>query len=121
MTVKDFYAEIGGDYGDAVKRLMNDSLIYRFIMKFPDDKSFDMLKTALQKKDLEAAFSAAHTLKGVTLNLAFNKLSAASLKLTDALRSQNRADYSFEDFNSMFSEVQKEYTVVCSALEKTAV
>ena len=119
MTVKDFYAEIGGNYNDALQRLMNDSLIHRFIMKFPADKSFDMLKTALDNKDFEAAFSAAHTLKGVSLNLAFDRLSSASLVLTNALRPQNRESYSFDDFNKMFVDVEKEYTAVCSALEKT--
>lgn len=121
MTVKDFYAEIGGNYSDALQRLMNDSLVYRFIMKFPADKSFDTLKTALDNKDFEAAFSAAHTLKGVTLNLAFDRLSRAAVVLTDALRTQNRENYSFDDFNKMFVALEKEYTAVCVALEKTTV
>lgn len=121
MTVKDFYAETGGNYNDALQRLMNDALIYRFLMKFPADESFDMLKTALDHKDLEAAFSAAHTLKGVTLNLAFDRLAGACVILTDALRSQNRANYSFDDFDKMFADVEKEYAAVCTAIEKTTV
>ncbi len=118
MTVKDFYAEIGGNYNDALQRLMNDSLVYRFIMKFPADKSFDTLKTALRNKDFEAAFSAVHTLKGVSLNLAFDRLSEAALILTDALRPQNRENYSFDDLSRMFVSLEKEYTAVCVALEK---
>ena len=119
MTVKDFYAEIGGNYNDALQRLMNDSLIFRFIMKFPADKSFETLKAALESKDIDAAFSAAHTLKGVCLNLAFDKLAAAAVALTDALRPQNRENHSLDDFGRMFAEVEKEYAAVCAALEKT--
>ncbi len=117
MTVKEFYAEIGGNYNDVLQRLMNDSLVYKFIMKFPADKSFDMLKTALNNKDAETAFSAVHTLKGVSLNLAFDRLSKASVVLTDALRPQNRDNYSFDDYFKMFSELEKEYTAVCVALK----
>ena len=121
MTVKEFYAAIGGNYNDALQRLMNDALIYRFLMKFPADKSFEQLKTALDDQDVEAAFSAAHTLKGVTLNLAFDRLAKASVVLTDALRAENREAYSFDDFGAMFADVEKEYAAVCAALETTTV
>ena len=121
MTVKEFYAAIGGNYNDALQRLMNDALVYRFLMKFPADKSFEQLKTALDNQDVEAAFSAAHTLKGVTLNLAFDRLAKASVVLTDALRAENREAYSFDDFGTMFADVEKEYAAVCAALETTTV
>ena len=121
MTVKEFYAAIGGNYNDALQRLMNDALVYRFLMKFPADKSFEQLKTALDNQDVEAAFSAAHTLKGVTLNLAFDRLAKASVVLTDALRAENREAYSFEEFGTMFADVEKEYAAVCAALETTTV
>ena len=121
MTVKEFYAAIGGNYNDALQRLMNDALIHRFLMKFPADKSFEQLKTALDNQDVEAAFSAAHTLKGVALNLAFDRLAKASVVLTDALRAENREAYSFDDFGTMFADVEKEYAAVCAALETTTV
>ena len=118
MSVKAFYDEIGGNYSDALQRLMNDALIYKFIMKFPEDENFAILKTALENKDIETAFSAAHTLKGVSLNLSFDKLSAAAVIITDALRPENRDNYSFCDFERMFAKVEKEYTAVSGALKK---
>ena len=121
MTVQEFYTAIGGNYNDALQRLMNDALVYRFLMKFPADKSFEQLKTALENQDVEAAFSAAHTLKGVTLNLAFERLAQASVTLTDALRPEHRDGYAFDDFGAMFADVEKEYAAVCAALETTTV
>lgn len=34
MDIKKFYEEIGGNYEEALSRLMNDSLIERFVLKF---------------------------------------------------------------------------------------
>lgn len=116
MTVKEFFDGIGGDYCDAVSRLMNDTLIRKFVLRFPADKSFDTLKAALESGDTEAAFVAAHTLKGVALNLAFKKLAEAAITLTDALRPENRAGYTMDHFSAMFREVDKEYGTVSAAI-----
>ena len=47
MTLRDCYAQMGGNYDDAVSRLMNESLMERFMKKFLSDPSFNDLKTAI--------------------------------------------------------------------------
>ena len=86
MTLQEFYAQIGGNYTDTVRRLCNESLVLRFVKKYPANPSFGELCAAVDQADWETAFRAVHTLKGVAQNLGFDRLYAASVPLTEALR-----------------------------------
>ena len=71
MTLQDCYAALGGDYADVSARLHSDRLVQKFLLKYLDDPSFQQLCTAMEAKDYEQAFRAAHTIKGVCQNLSF--------------------------------------------------
>lgn len=117
MTVSEFYAAVGGNYAEATGRLMNDALIRRFLLKFPDDKSFSDLRLALSEGRIDDSFAAAHTLKGVALNLALTRLSGSAAALTDALRPQNRGAYREDDAARLFTAVENDYSEVLSAIK----
>ena len=89
MTLQECYATLCGNYEEAKTRLMNDSLIDRFIRRFPADPSMQLLRDKLQEGNLPEAFRAVHTLKGVAANLAFTQLREAASQLTEQLRGQN--------------------------------
>lgn len=118
MTEIEFYDLIGGDYSETIKRLMRDSLVRKFVLKFKDDTTFSVLKNALSNDDMSAAFSAAHTLKGVALNLAFKKLSENAIVLTDMLRPANINSHSHEEIMNAFTYVESEYNNVLEAIKK---
>ena len=86
MSLKTCYEALGGNYDEALGRLMSERIMQKFVLKFLNEGSYDLLITALTEKDGEAAFRAAHTLKGVCLNLSFDKLRASSDALCEALR-----------------------------------
>lgn len=86
MTLKECYETIGGDYEDAVRRLMSEALLKRFVIKALEDESFQNLLAALEQENWEEAFRAAHTLKGVALNLSFTSLAVSASELTECLR-----------------------------------
>ena len=67
MTVKECYEAIGADYEEVLRRLANEERVARFLLKFPGDESFAGLVKAVEESDYEAAFRAAHTLKGICL------------------------------------------------------
>ena len=86
MTLKDCYTQMGADYEETLQRLRSESLIQRVILKFPQDASYQELCQALEEKNMEVAFRAAHTLKGVCQNLGFQNLYGPSAELTERLR-----------------------------------
>ncbi len=86
MTLQECYAAMGGDYADVSARLRSDRLVQKFVLKYLDDPSFDTLCSAMEEKNCEDAFRAAHTIKGVCQNLSFTKLFESSSRLSDALR-----------------------------------
>ncbi len=86
MTLQDCYAALGGDYADVSARLHSDRLVQKFILKYLDDPSFDLLCASMAEKNYEEAFRAAHTIKGMCQNLSFTKLLDSSSRLSDALR-----------------------------------
>lgn len=87
MTLQECYITLGGDYEDVVSRLRSERLVQKFVLKFLDDGSYDLLCTALEQKNYDEAFRAAHTIKGVCQNLSFTKLQESSSLLTEELRS----------------------------------
>lgn len=114
MTLKECYDALGGNYEDTVRRLYNEKLVEKFLFKFEEDPSFENLKKALEEENLEAAFRAAHTLKGVAQNMGFGNLAESSSVLTEALRSRKVMPYAeqiekvCEDYNKI-REIITEY------------
>ena len=72
----------------------NEALYLRLIGKMVESKEFEQLKEALENKDYEKAFSAAHGLKGALGNLSLTPLYEPVLKMTDLLRARTEMDYS---------------------------
>ena len=91
MTLKDCYATLGGDYEDVIARLRSESLVQKFVLKFPEDKSYALLCASLEAGDVQEAFRAAHTIKGACQNLGFTSLADAASAMTEALRAGDLA------------------------------
>ena len=82
--------ESGIDVADALTRFMdNEALMLKFLLRFPEDKNFPLLKQAMDSGDAAQAFEAAHTLKGVAGNLAMTELFQQVSLLTDNLPEQD--------------------------------
>lgn len=87
MTLRECYEIIGGDYDAVYQRMMKKvSLITMFSKIFLDDGRYKSLKDNLSAGNIEEAFRAAHTLKGVAQNLAFDPLYKPSSDLAEILR-----------------------------------
>ena len=86
MTVQEFYSAVGGDYKSALARMMNDAFITKMLGKFLANNSYATLEEAYKNKDPKAMFEAAHSLKGVTGNLALDDLHNKSCIIVEAVR-----------------------------------
>lgn len=113
MTIQECYEKIGADYAATFKRLPSESMLLRLAKLFLQDDSFQNLKTALAAKDVQTAFRAAHTLKGVCLNMGFDKLYEPSSALTEVLRAGT-----LEGSQPLFEAVEQEYNKTVAALQK---
>jgi len=113
MTIREFYESIGSDFEEALARMMKESLMERLVKKYPGDKSFEKLKEAISKKDFDAAFEAAHTLKGLSLNLGFDSLGKVASEMTEKLRSKN-----YEGIEETMQGLQAENERVLEAIGK---
>ena len=89
MTRED-YIEAGIDYDSAMNLFMGKPEIFnRFLVKFKNDESYNQIKKAIADNDCEAAFKAAHTLKGVAGNLSFKELAKVASDITEEFRAGN--------------------------------
>lgn len=86
MTLQECYEHLHGDYETAKRRMLNERLMDRFILKFPYDDSMSILRNALACGNIKEMFRGAHTLKGVAANLSFTELQNAASDLTEQLR-----------------------------------
>ncbi len=119
MTVRECYAAMGASYEEIVGRLANDDRIKKFLGKFLNEKSFELLCSSLEERNMEEAFRAAHTLKGVSQNLAFTPLVKSVSVLTEQLR--GREAYG-EELEPLLQQVKEDYdktfSLISSLLEE---
>ena len=86
MTLKECYAALEGDYAGVTSRLPSEKFVQKFVLKFLNDGSYDLLCRSVEAGDCKEAFRAAHTIKGVCQNLDFTRLYRSSSELSEALR-----------------------------------
>lgn len=113
MTVKEFYDETGGGYEEMFKKFGSDVMITKFLSIFKRDKSYDTLVEKLADDDTEGSFHAAHTLKGVVLNLNMLGLKDPVCNIVEALRAGD-----MDTARSMFPAVQEAYSTAVDALNR---
>ena len=112
MTIKECYDAMGADYQNTLNRIPNEAFIKKFELKYLDDNSYANLKEAIAAGNVEEAFRAAHTLKGVCLNLGFDNLYIASSAITEIFRAGELAGA-----EEAFEEVEKQYNITVNAIK----
>ena len=113
MTIRAFYDSVGGSYDDVMGRLSSEALVLKFLRMLPRDGNMALLDAAMDSADAPGAFRAAHTLKGVALNLGLTALANACSELTEALRGSDILPASAP---ALYTAVRREYGRVLTAL-----
>ena len=108
---------MGGNYDEVFSRLRTDERIEKFLLKILSDGSYELLLSSIESRNMPEAFRAAHTLKGVCLNLSVSKLYGSSEKLTEALR--GREDYG-DDLLPLLQTVKDDYALTIGAIKELA-
>lgn len=95
MITLEALNEFGADTQKGLAMCMgNEALYLRLVGSVPQEQKFSDLIGALEKKDYDAAFDAAHALKGVLGNLSLTPLFEKTSEITEHLRSRTDMDYS---------------------------
>ena len=115
MTIKDFYRLINEDYTEVLGRLMNERIVTKFVCKFVQDPTYSNLEQALQQHQAEEAFIAAHTLKGLCLNLGFSHLGKIVSDLTELLRPKDDTINS-PIVSELSNQIRTEYQAIIKAI-----
>lgn len=104
----------GIDVDEALDRFMgNETLMLKFLLRFPSDGNFSQLRQAIAQADTAGAFTAAHTLKGVVGNLSMKELFQQVSALVEDLRAGDLAAAT----NKM-PALEQAYTQTITALEQ---
>jgi HPt (histidine-containing phosphotransfer) domain-containing protein len=110
MTLKQCYEQFNGSYNDVVARFGGEQMVGKFVCKFLDDKSFNDIAKAIREGDCQAAFIAAHTLKGICQNLSIDGLGKSSAELCEELRGGNMK------VEELFKTVSEDYKITVEAI-----
>ncbi len=113
MTIRECYELMESDYDGVLRRLGNENIIARVAVKFLNDPSINELRSALSDGRTEGAFRAAHTLKGVCVNLGFDRLYECSSDLTELLRNGNS-----NGADILLARVEESYEITTDALTR---
>jgi len=117
MNVKEFYESIGSSYEETISRLGSEALIKRLLQKFLDDKNMEKLEAAVKEGNVELAFMAAHTLKGVAMNMNFGALADISSELTEMLRGKKNGTDSISVDPELIASLRSEYKKVLDNIQ----
>ena len=113
MTLQECYAKLEGDYAAVSGRLPSEKFIQKYVLKFADDKTMELLESAFKGGDLDEAFRAAHTIKGMCQNLSFTRLEKSSSALTEALRGGKSPGA-----GELFEKVREDYALTAQTIKE---
>ena len=115
MTVQECYEAFGGNYEEVVSRLRTDDRITRFLKLTLGDGSYQLLVDSIATNNVDEAFRAAHTLKGVCGNLSITRFGQSSSALCEYLREHRVID---DTVMSMFETVKADYELTMSCIKQ---
>lgn len=115
MTVKECYDAMGANYEEIMGRLRTEERVKKFLLKVLNDKSYDLLTTSMEERNIEEAFRAAHTIKGVCQNLSLTRLYESANELSEMLR--GRSEYG-GDIEPVLQKVKEDYAQMIAQIQK---
>ena len=113
MTVEQCYEAFGGNYQEVISRLRTDERVARFLQKVVDDGSYKLLIDSIATNNVDEAFRAAHTLKGVCGNLSITKFGESSSALCEYLREKRVID---DAVMAMLERVKADYELTINSI-----
>lgn len=117
MELRACYQQMGGDYDAVMSRLRQEERVVKFLKMFLADENFQLLTGSMNAQDWPTAFRAAHSLKGVALNLGISALAESASALTECLRSGAPAQEPAPLYQSVETDYHRAVTAIQTLLD----
>ncbi|HIZ54756.1 MAG TPA: Hpt domain-containing protein [Firmicutes bacterium] len=91
----------------------NEALMLRILKKFPDDPNYQRLVQAMESGNHEQALEAAHTLKGVSGNLAMTRLHQLAGEQVKMMRAGD-----WEAAKMLMADLSEEYEKIKETIQR---
>ncbi|MDD5791786.1 MAG: hypothetical protein PUD22_04295 [Erysipelotrichaceae bacterium] len=128
MNLQELYAKIG-DYDEALRKLANERVINRCVIRFLSEPTFTRLMDAYERKDLYGIYQNSFTLTSIASGMCLGNLSNLSYRIKIAYTDYGQALIQGKDPSSvsypneeesarMFEELKKEYHLIVDNIEK---
>lgn len=114
MNVQQCYEAMHGDYAEVIGRLRTDERVAKFLKRVPSDGNYEILCEAMKTGNADDAFRAAHTIKGICLNLSLTALLKSSVAMTEALRGKAQIDGNIQP---LFDALKADYEMTVEAIK----
>ena len=109
---RELYEKNGVDYDVFLQRMMGkEALVEKYLRIFVTDPTYAELEQAMSAQDFEAVGFKAHTLKGIALNLNFEKLGVLCMGMVSSTRSGDTVA-----LKPQFEQVKAEYECIIKEL-----
>ena len=103
---KEKFQAYGADYSVTMERFMgNEAMYMRFLDMLFEDENLRRLGEALEEGNMNDAFTAAHTLKGVAGTMGLTPLYKAICAIVEPLRSGDQNG----NYSELYKAVQAEF------------
>jgi HPt (histidine-containing phosphotransfer) domain-containing protein len=103
---QEIFEDYGGNYKETMGRFMSNHKMYRrFLDMLFQDENMKRLGEALEQGNLNEAFEAAHTLKGVAGNMGLTPLYESVCRIVEPLRKRDEK----EDYAGLYRQIQTEF------------
>ena len=114
MLTIESLQEFGANTEEGLGRCFgNEDFYLKLVRSVPEEQTFDRLAEAIAANDLDAAFDAAHALKGVLGNLSLTALYEPICEITELLRPRTQMDYS-EKLSDILNK-REELSKICES------
>ncbi len=114
MTIEEAERELIPDTAEVLHRFSGSrEFMDKFIREFPKDKALAAFRESCKTENWSQILMDAHTIKGTSGNLGFEKLFNASTSLVSAIREKN-----YSGAKIMIPQVLQEIEAVCNILSK---
>ena len=123
MTLEELYAEIGGNYQQAIRTMRLDRLIDKHIVKLAQSDLFAKLDESSAELDPDTVFGAVHNIKGTCGNLALMGFYDKASVLSDEFRKGRPRTMSDDEARQKIAELMDDFegikaTILAYAAQK---